>query len=83
MELFEVMVNQNFELISGTVGPLDIFAKTLKNLLGLVVEKLNQNVVFVFKIEINSAVGDTGLFCDLRNGRLKISLAGEYLDSSL
>jgi len=60
-----VVVNQNFELINGAVGPIDIFAKALKNLLGLIVEKLNQNVVFVFKIEINRTVGDTGFFCDL------------------
>ena len=59
------MVNQNSELINGTVDPIDIFTKALKNLLGLVVEKLNQNVVFVFKVEINRTVGDTGLFCDL------------------
>ena len=44
------MVNQNFEFIYGTVGQIDIFTKALKNLLGLVVEELNQNVVFVLKI---------------------------------
>jgi hypothetical protein len=83
LELFEVMANQNSEFVNGTVGPIDILAKALKNLLGLVIEKLNQNVVFVFEIEINRTVGDTGFFSNLRNGRLKIPLAGEYLDRGL
>ena len=56
----------DFEQASLIILPgVGSFTKALKNLLGLVVEKLNQNVVFVFKVEINRTVGDTGLFCDL------------------
>jgi hypothetical protein len=33
-------------------------------------EKLNQNIVFVFKIQVDGAVSHSGFFCDLRNGRL-------------
>jgi hypothetical protein len=80
LEFFKVTLDQVFELVNGPVGAIHFLLKSLKYLLGFKFEKLNQDVVFVFKIQIDRPIGDTGLFGDLRNGRLVIALAGKYLD---
>jgi hypothetical protein len=82
LEFFEVASNEISEFFDGVTGAVDFFPKTLKGLFGLEIKKLNQNVVFVFEIQIYGTVGDTGFFGDLRNGRLVVSLAGEHLYGS-
>ena len=52
-----------------------------KHLLGSVTEKLHQDVIFIFKIKIDSPVSHPGLFGDLGNGWLMKTLAGKYLYS--
>jgi len=41
---------------------------------------LHQNVIFIFEIKIDGAVGDPGFFGDLGNGRLMKSVSGKNLD---
>ena len=63
-------------------GTTAVIAKKLKrNYLGFEIEKIEQNIVFILKIEIDGAVRDTRFPRDLRNGRLKKTLFGKHLDS--
>ena len=80
LEFRQVAANQVAELVHGVVALVDRLPEAVKNLFGLVIEKLNQNIVLVFEIEIDGAVGDTGFPGYLGNGGLKKSLLGKYLD---
>jgi hypothetical protein len=54
--------------------------KPFENLAGLVLIKLNQNIILVLEIKIDGSVRHTGLFGNLGNRRLEKSLFGEYGD---
>jgi hypothetical protein len=45
-------------------------------------EELNKNVVFIFKIKIDGAIGDTRLFGNLRYRGLVEALVGKYFYGS-
>jgi len=75
--------NQIAEFIDSVIDLIHFFSETSKNLFGFVIEKLNQNIIFVFEIKIDGAVGNAGFFSNLGNGRLKESIFGKYLDSRL
>jgi hypothetical protein len=42
--------------------------------------KLNQNILFVFKIKIDCSISDTGFFSNLRDCGRKKTLDGKNLD---
>jgi len=83
LKLFQMSPDQVSKLINGIFGLIHFFSETPENLLGLVIEKLNQNIIFVFEIKIDGAVGHAGFFSNLGNGRLKESVFRKYLDSRL
>jgi len=75
--------NQVSELFDSILGLIHLFSETPENLLGLVVEELNQNIIFIFEIQIDGSISHTGFLGDLRNGRLKETVLGKYLDRRL
>ena len=83
LKLLQVSPDQVLKLINGTFGLIHLFSETPENLLGLVIEKLNQNIIFVFEIKIDGSISHTGFLGNLGNGRLKESVFGKYLDSRL
>jgi hypothetical protein len=42
---------------------------------------LNQNIILIFEIQIDGAIGNSGFFGDLGNGRLMKTLSGKNLNS--
>jgi hypothetical protein len=83
LKLFQMSSDQVSKLINGILGLIHLFSETSKNLLGFVIEELNQNIIFIFEIQIDGAISHAGFFGDLSNGRLKESVFGKYLDSRL
>jgi hypothetical protein len=71
------------KFIQAVLSPIDLLTEGFKNLFGPKTEKLNQDVVFIFEIQVDSAVGDPGFFCNLGNGRLVKSLSGKNLNRCL
>ena len=67
LKLFQMSPNQISKFINGVVGLIHLFPETAENLFGLMIEKLNQNIIFIFEIEIDGAVSHTGFFGDLSN----------------
>ena len=76
-------VHQISKLINRIIRLVYVFPESIKYLFGFIAEKLNQNIIFVFEIEIDGAIGNTRCRCNLRNGGLKKTLFGKYLDSRL
>jgi hypothetical protein len=79
LEFFEVDANQIAQFVKSGIGAIDLLTEALEYLLGLIAEKLDQDVVLVFEIEVDGSVGDTGFTGDLGNGRLEVTLPCEYL----
>jgi len=79
LKLLQVSTDQVSKFVNGVIGPVDLLPEATEDLLGLIVEKLYQNIVLIFKIEVDRSIGDTGFSGDLCNGRLKEPLLGEYL----
>ena len=75
--------DQVAEFFHSVVALVDFLPEAVEHLFGLVVEKLDQNVVLVLEVEIDGAVGNTGLARDLGDGGLEKSLLGKYLDGRL
>jgi hypothetical protein len=80
LKFFKVPSHEISQLLDGTAPAIDFFSEALENLLGFVFEKLNQDVVLVFKIQIDGPIGHACFSGDFGNGRLMISVPGEYLD---
>ena len=80
LEFHKMPPDEVSQFVQAVVGLIDGGAKSVKNLLGPVVEKLHQNIVFILEIEIDGAIGNAGLSGDLGNGRLVKPLTGKYLD---
>ncbi len=68
------------QFIQAVVRLFDLSSEPFKHLLGPVAEKLHQNVIFIFKIEIDGTVGHTCYFCNLRNRRMEKALPGKYFN---
>lgn len=77
LKFHEVPPDKVAQFVQTVVSLIDGSAESIKNLLGPVVEKLHQNIVFVFEIKINGAVCHAGLSSDLSNRRLVKALAGK------
>jgi hypothetical protein len=56
------------------------FPEFFKDLFGFIAKKLHQDIILVFKIQINGTVGHPCFFGNLRNGRIKKALPGKYFD---
>jgi hypothetical protein len=80
LKLFQVPPDQVSKLFNGIFGLVHLFSEATENLLVLIIEKLNQDIVFVLEIEIDGAIRHTGFFGNLGNGGLKETVLGEYLD---
>jgi hypothetical protein len=61
----------------------DLFPEALENLLGLVAEKLDQNIVFILEVEVDGPIGHSGFFGDFGNRRMSVSILGKYLDGGI
>jgi hypothetical protein len=81
LKFVQMPTNQIAQFIQAAAGPIHFGLKLVEDLLGPVAEKLDQNVVFIFKIQINCPVGDTGFFSNLCDRTLMKSLSGKYFDS--
>jgi hypothetical protein len=80
LKFFKVPSDEVAQLLDGTAPAIDFFSEALKNLLGFVLEKLNQDIVLVFEVQIDGPIGHTSFSGDFGNGRLMISVPGKYLD---
>jgi hypothetical protein len=56
--------------------------KPVKHLLGFKLKKLNQDIILIFKIKINSAVGNPCFICDLSDSGFIKTLLGKNFDGS-
>jgi hypothetical protein len=83
LKFFKVPSDEVFQLLDGAAPAIDFFSEALENLLGFVFEKLNQDIVLVFEVQIDGPIGHTSLSGDFGNGRLMISVAGKHLDGRL
>jgi hypothetical protein len=79
LKFFKVPPDEVSQLLDGTATAIDFFSEALENLLGLVFEKLNQDIVLVFEVQIDGPIGHTSFSGDLGNGRLMISVTGKHL----
>jgi hypothetical protein len=70
--------NEIAQFIEAVVGVLDLGPKLFKDLLGSIAEKLNQDVILVFKVQIDRSVSNASLFGDLGNRRLMKPLARKH-----
>ena len=68
LEFRKMAPNKAAQFIMAAIELVDGRPKSIKNLLGSVVEKLDQNIVFIFKIKINGTICHTGLSGNLGNG---------------
>jgi hypothetical protein len=73
--------NEIAKFVQTRIGTIHLRPKTIKNLFGFIIEKLDQNIVFIFEIQIDGAVGDLCYFGNLGNGRLMKSMSGKNLNS--
>jgi hypothetical protein len=69
------------KFVQAGIGLIHLRPETIKYLLGFIIEKLDQNIVFIFEIQVDSAVGDPGDPGNLGNSRLVKSLSGKNLNS--
>jgi len=76
-------VYQILKFINRIIRLIYMFSESFKYLFGFIAEKLNQNIILVFEIEIDGAVGNSRCLCNLGNGGLKKTLLGKYFDSGL
>ena len=69
------------KFVQAGIGTIHLRPETIKYLLCFIIEKLDQNIVFILKIQIDGAVGDLGDFGNLGNSRLMKSMSGKNLNS--
>jgi len=65
LEFFEMPADKVPKPVNGIVRHADLFLEPVKYLFCLMAEKLNQDIVFIFKIEIDCPISDPGLFGNL------------------
>ena len=68
------------KFVNSIVRFVDFFPEPGKYLLGLVTEKLYQDIILIFEIKIDRTISDTGFPGDLRNGWLEKTLFRKYFD---
>jgi len=73
-------MNQVPEFIYSSICSVHFLSEAGENLSGFITEKLNQDIVLVFEVQIDGPIGHTGFSGDFGNGRLMISVPGKYLD---
>jgi hypothetical protein len=83
LKFIQVNSYEVFQFIDGIAGAVNLLPKTFEDVFGPVTENLNQNIVFIGKIKVDSPVGYTGLFGDSRNSGLVIALPGKDFDSGI
>jgi hypothetical protein len=71
--------NKIAQLIQTAFHLVDFHPKPFKYLFGFVVKKIDQNVVFIFEIQVNRAIGHAGFLGDLGDGGLVKPLPGKNL----
>jgi hypothetical protein len=60
-------MNQVPKFIYRIICAIDFLSESGENLSGFVIEKLNQDIFFIFKIKINRTIGNSRFPCNLRN----------------
>jgi hypothetical protein len=75
--------DQVTQFLDRLIGPVNLFAKPLKDLFGFVAEKLNQDVILVLEVKVYGTIGNPGLFGNLGNGGLVKTLPGKHPDGGL
>lgn len=83
LKRFEMAVYQISKFANRIIRLVYMFSESIKYLFGFIAEELNQNIILVFEIEVDGAVGNTRGLCNLGNGGLKKTLFGKYFDSRL
>ena len=68
LEFRKMSPNKATQFVLAVIGLVDGRPKSIKNLLGSVVEKLYQDIVFIFEIKIDGTIRHTRLSGDLGNG---------------
>jgi hypothetical protein len=71
------------QFIQTIVRLVDLLPETIKYLSGFVTEKLYQNIVFIFEIQIDSTISHAGFPGNLGHGRLVKTLTGKHLHRRL
>ncbi len=74
--------NKIAQLINGCLRMVDFFAKVGKNLPCFIIEKMDQDVIFIFEVKINSPIGNPRGPCNLRYGRFMETGFCKYGDRS-
>jgi hypothetical protein len=75
--------NQASQFFFGGCRFADGLPKTLEDLTGFVLVKLNQDIVLVFEVEVNGAIRYARLLGNLGNRRLKKTLLGKYRNGGI
>jgi hypothetical protein len=60
--------NKATKFVQAVIGLVDGRPESIEHLFGSVVEKLDQNIVFIFEIKIDGTIRHTCLSGDLGNG---------------
>ena len=81
LKFFQMPANEIAQFIRTGIRTVQFFSERTKHLFGFIIEKLDQNIVFIFEIQIDGAVGDLCYFGNLGNGRLMKSMSGKNLNS--
>ena len=79
----EMVADEVLKLIGGMFRFLNYLPESVENLLGFVAEKLQQDVVLVFEVQIDGTVGHPGLPGNRRDGGFIEPLLRENLDRRL
>ena len=78
LKLLQVNPNQTSQFFFRGCRLADGLPETLEDLTGFVFVELNKDVVLVFEIKVDGAIGYARLFGNLGNRRLKKPLLGKY-----
>jgi len=60
-------MNQVAKFINSSICSVNFLSEAGENLSGFITEKLNQDIFFVFEIQIDRTVGNPRFPCNLRN----------------
>jgi len=59
--------NQVTKFIYGRICSVNFLSEAGKNLSGFVTEKLDQDIFFIFEVQIDRTIGNPSFLCNLRN----------------
>jgi len=60
-------MNQVAKFIDSSICSVNFLSEAGENLSGFITEKLNQDIFFVFEIQIDRTIGNSRFPCNLRN----------------